>query len=251
MKQANRRQAEQLTAALELALPPIAAAFHDVVPDGVPEFDGTVPAGCVFWEEAARRTFATSAGHHALCSIGIHTLHLSDAPASQPEELRTSLEAMIGLDYVREEEVAAIPVMQREVKHAIYGPLADFPADPEVVLLFADARQGLVLSEAVARVDGGLPPAMGRPACAIVPQAVNHGHAAVSLGCCGARAYLDAMSDDVALWALPGSRLDRYCEQIAAFAKANETLATFHEIRRMDVESGGRPTVQESLQRLS
>ena len=251
MKQANQRRAEQLTAALELSLPPIAAAFPDAVPDGVPEFDGTVPAGCVFWQEAARRTFATSAGHHALCSIGIHTLNLADAPASQPEELRTSLEAMIGLDYVREAEVAAIPVMQREVKHAIYGPLSDFPADPEVVLLFADARQGLVLSEAVARVDGGLPPAMGRPACAIVPQAVNHGHAAVSLGCCGARAYVDAMSDDVSLWALPGSRLDRYCEQIAAFARANRTLAMFHERRRTDVEAGGRPTVQESLQRLS
>ena len=251
MKQANQRHAEQLTAALELSLPPIAAAFPDAVPDGVPEFDGTVPAGCVFWQEAARRTFATSAGHHALCSIGIHTLHLSDAPASQPEELRTSLEAMIGLDYVREAEVAAIPVMQREVKHAIYGPLSDFPADPEVVLLFADARQGLVLSEAVARVDGGLPPAMGRPACAIVPHAANRGHAAVSLGCCGARAYVDAMSDDVSLWALPGSRLDRYCEQIAAFAGANRTLAMFHERRRTDVEAGGRPTVQESLQRLS
>ena len=251
MKQANQRQADQLTAALELSVPPIAVAFPDVVPDGVPEFDGTVPAGCVFWEEAARRTFATSAGHHALCSIGIHTLHLSDAPASQPEELRTSLEAMIGLDYVREAEVAAIPVLQREVKHAVYGPLSDFPADPEVVLLFADARQGLVLSEAVARVDEGLPPAMGRPACAAIPRAVNHGQAAVSLGCCGARAYLDALSDDVALWALPGSRLDRYCEQIAAFAGANRTLATFHERRRMDVESGGRPTVHESLQRLS
>ena len=251
MKQANQRRAEQLTAALELSLPPIAAAFPDAVPDGVPEFDGTVPAGCVFWQEAARRTFATSAAHHALCSIGIHTLHLSDAPASHPEELRTSLEAMIGLDYVREAEVAAIPVMQREVRHAVYGPLSDFPADPEVVLLFADARQGLVLSEAVARVDGGLPPAMGRPACAIVPQAVNHGHAAVSLGCCGARAYVDAMSDDVSLWALPGSRLDRYCEQIAAFAGANRTLAIFHERRRTDVEAGGRPTVQESLQRLS
>ena len=251
MKQANQRQADRLTAALELSVPPIAAAFPDVIPDGVPEFDGTVPAGCVFWEEAARRTFATSAGHHALCSIGIHTLHLADAPASQPEELRTSLEVMIGLDYVREAEVAAIPVLQREVKHAVYGPLSDFPADPEVVLLFANARQGLVLSEAVARVDDGLPPAMGRPACAAIPRAVNHGQAAVSLGCCGARAYLDALSDDVALWALPGRRLDRYCEQIAAFAGANRTLATFHERRRMDVESGGRPTVHESLQRLS
>ena len=251
MKQDRQQQAEQLIASLELSLPPIAIAFRDAVPDGVPEFDGSVPAGCVFWQEAAKRTFTTSARHHALCSIGIHTLNLSQAPASQPEELRTTLEAMAGLDYVREEEVAAIPVVRREVKHALYGPLADFPADPEVVLLFANARQGLVLSEAVGRVDGGVPPAMGRPACAVVPQTLNHGLATMSLGCCGARAYLDALSDDTALWALPGGRLDQYCDQIVAFANANRTLAMFHERRRADVESGQRPTVRESLQRLS
>ena len=251
MKQDRQQQAEQLIASLELSLPPIAIAFRDAVPDGVPEFDGSVPAGCVFWQEAAKRTFTTSARHHALCSIGIHTLNLSQAPASQPEELRTTLEAMTGLDYVREEEVAAIPVVRRAVKHALYGPLADFPADPEVVLLFADARQGLVLSEAVGRVDGGVPPAMGRPACAVVPQTLNHGLATMSLGCCGARAYLDALSDDTALWALPGGRLDQYCDQIVAFANANRTLAMFHERRRADVESGQRPTVRESLQRLS
>ena len=251
MKQDRQQQAEQLIASLELSLPPIAIAFRDAVPDGIPEFDGSVPAGCVFWQEAAKRTFATSARHHALCSIGIHTLNLSQAPASQPEELRTTLEAMTGLDYVREEEVAAIPVVRREVKHALYGPLAGFPADPEVVLLFADARQGLVLSEAVGRVDGGVPPAMGRPACAVVPQTLNHGLATMSLGCCGARAYLDALSDDTALWALPGGRLDQYCDQIVAFANANRTLAMFHERRRADVESGQRPTVRESLQRLS
>ena len=251
MKQDRQQQAEQLIASLELSLPPIAIAFRDAVPDGVPEFDGSVPAGCVFWQEAAKRTFTTSARHHALCSIGIHTLNLSQAPASQPEDLRTTLEAMTGLDYVREEEVAAIPVVRREVKHALYGPLADFPADPEVVLLFADARQGLVLSEAVGRVDGGVPPAMGRPACAVVPQTLNHGLATMSLGCCGARAYLDALSDDTALWALPGGRLGQYCDQIVAFANANRTLAMFHERRRADVESGQRPTVRESLQRLS
>ena len=251
MKQNRAQQAKQLTASLDLSLPPIAVAFRDAVPDGVPEFDGSVPAGCVFWQEAARRTFATSAGHHALCSIGIHTLNLSQAPASQPDELQSALEAMMGLDYVRAEEVAAIPVVQREVRHAIYGPLADFPTDPDVLLLFANSRQGLVLSEALGRVDGGVPPAMGRPACAAVPQALNHDRATMSLGCCGARAYLDALSDDVAMWALPGSRLDRYCEQIAGFARANKTLAMFHERRRADVESGGRPTVQESLQRLS
>ena len=129
----------------------------------MPEFDGTVAAGCVFWEEAAACTFATSAAHHALCSIGIHTHHLSGAPASQPAELGAALEAMMGLDYVREEEVAAIPVLGREAKHAVYGPLGEFPLDPEVVLLFTDARQSLVLSEAVARVDGGVAPRWAGP----------------------------------------------------------------------------------------
>jgi uncharacterized protein (DUF169 family) len=243
-----REQAAQLMTSLDLSLQPVAVAFCDVVPNGVPKFDGVVPAGCVFWQEAATRTFVTSARDHQLCSIGIHTHNMSEAPASQQIELQDSLQAMIGLDYVREEEVAAIPVLKRELKHALYGPLADFSTDPEVVFLFAHSQQGLVLTEAVARVDGGVPPAMGRPACAVVPKVVNDGHAAMSLGCCGARAYLDALSDGVALWALPGNKIDQYCEQIEVLARANKTLSVFHGRRKKDIESGERPTVRESLQ---
>src|SRR5262245_26875380 len=132
---------------------------------------------------------------------------MAEASATRQDELRQTLEAMSGLDYVREEEVAAIPVVQRQVRHVVYGPLADFPIDPEVVLLFAHAQQGLILSEAAARIDKGVPPAMGRPACAVVPQVLNQGSAAMSLGCCGARAYLDALSDSAAMWAFPGRSL--------------------------------------------
>ena len=251
MKDMRRVHAEQLMSSLELSLPPVAIAFCDVVPDDVPMFEGVVPAGCAFWPQATARTFATAARDHALCAIGIHTHNLSGAAASQPDELQASLKAMMGLDYVREEEIAAIPVMQHKLAHALYGPLADFPVQPEVVLVFAHAQHGLILSEAVARVDGGTPPAMGRPACAIVPHVLNQRRAAMSLGCCGARAYLDALTDDVALWALPAHCLDQYCEQIAAFADANRTLTVFHQRRRQDVESGQRPTVQQSLERLS
>ena len=130
MNQERTSQAARLTDALELSLAPIAIAFPDTVPEDIPEFDGAAPAGCVFWEEAVTRSFATSAKHHALCSIGIHTHNLSGAPASQPEELGAALEAMMGLDYVREAEVAAIPVLGREARHAVYGPLDDFPLDP-------------------------------------------------------------------------------------------------------------------------
>ena len=72
---------------------------------------------------------------------------------------------------------------------------------------------------------------MGRPACAALPQAFSHWIATINLGCCGARAYLDTMADDTALWALPGSRLDQCCERITTFANANRTLAMFHERR--------------------
>jgi uncharacterized protein (DUF169 family) len=247
----HAKLAEDLISSLELALPPIAVSFADVAPSSVPSYDTVVPAGCVFWQQAATRTFVTSAQDHALCSIGVHTHHLADSAPSQQADLAEALKTMNDLDYVRPEEVAAIPVIEREVKHVVYGPLADFPLDPKVVLLFAHARQGLILSEAIARVDQGSPLAMGRPACAVVPQVLNHGNAAMSLGCCGARAYLDTMTDSVAMWALPASKLDRYCAEIAGLARANKTLATFHSRRREDVESGKRPTVRQSLERLS
>jgi uncharacterized protein (DUF169 family) len=247
----HQKLAKDLITSLELSLPPIAVSFCDVPPANVPFYDGVVPAGCVFWQEAATRTFITSAKDHELCAIGVHTHRLSGASATQQTELQEALKAMGGLDYVRAEEVAAIPVVQREAKHVVYGPLTDFPVDPEVVLLFADARQGLILSEAAARVDKDVPPAMGRPACAVIPQVLNQGYAAMSLGCCGARAYLDALSDSVAMWAFPGTKLEQYCEQIAVLARANQTLTAFHTRRREDIQSGQRPTVRQSLERLS
>lgn len=244
-----QKQAEQLKASLELALPPVAVAFCDVVPPHVPSYDDVVPAGCVFWQEAATQTFVTSSKDHELCSVGVHTHHMSQASASQQVDLREVLQAMSGLDYLRENEVEAIPVVKREVKNVLYGPLAEVPVAPDVVLLFGHAQQGLILSEAAERVDGSVPPAMGRPACAIVPQVLNGGTAAVSLGCCGARTYLGVLSDSVALWALPGRKLDEYCEQIDVLARANRALAKFHERRRKDIESGERPSVRESLRR--
>ena len=103
-----RALAKDLMSSLELSLPPIAIAFCDAVPPGVAAFDGVVPAGCSFWQEAATRTFVTSTKDHELCSIGVHTHHMSQPSASQQNELQETLRAMSGLDYVRAEEVAAI-----------------------------------------------------------------------------------------------------------------------------------------------
>jgi hypothetical protein len=69
---------------------------------------------------------------------------------------------------------------------------------------------------------------------------MNTGRAALSLGCCGARAYLDGFTDDVALFAIPGAKLE-------AYAKANQVLSAFHQLRRREVEDGKTPTIQQWL----
>ena len=72
-----RKMADDLMHFLDLSLPPIAISFSDRIPAGVPSFDGVVPAGCVFWQLAATRTFVTSTKDHELCSIGVHTHHMA------------------------------------------------------------------------------------------------------------------------------------------------------------------------------
>ena len=121
--------ANDLISALELSQPPIAISFCDAPPPNVPAFNGMVPAGCSFWQQAATRMFFTSTKDHELCAIGVHTHHMSQPSPSHQSELGDALAAMSGLDYVRAEEVAAIPVVQREVKHVVYGPLAECRSD--------------------------------------------------------------------------------------------------------------------------
>lgn len=235
---------------LKLRQPPVAVCLADAVPDGVPLHAGRAPAGCVFWQEAARGAFATAAVDHELCAVGVYTHNLAQPSAAYEGELAGVLKVMAGMEYVREEDVARIPVMKRQVSHVIYAPLAQSPLPPDVVLIFADSRQALVLTEAIQQLEPAVPPALGRPACAVVPQAVNSGRAALSLGCCGARAYVDVFGDDVGLWALPGPTIDQYAQRVAVLAKANDVLGRFHRLRRADVEAGAKPTYAESLGRL-
>ena len=244
---AFKQLAERVECTLQLTTPAVAVSFLDAAPAGLEEPAAAVPAGCSFWGQGTHSTVVTRAEDHKHCSIGIHTHNLSGAPASQQRELEVTLGAMQGLDYVRANEVEGLPVMASASQHVVYGPLRDAIQRPCVVLLFARASQGLILSEALTRVDGETPLAMGRPACALIPQVLNTSRAASSLGCCGARAYLEAMSDEVALWGLPGAEFEAYVDAIEVMSKANAVLSKFHELRRTAVESGESPTVEQTL----
>jgi len=243
--------AQTLQDALHLSQPPIAVCMTDHAPATVPLPATQVPAGCAFWGQAAHGPLATSAKDHELCSVGIYTHNMADAPPLYASELGDVLKVMASLEYVREEDIALIPVLNHTTQQVVYAPLAATPLPPDVVLLFAQASQGLIIAEAIQQVEMGIPPALGRPACAVVPQVANTGRAALSLGCCGARAYVDGFTDDIALWALPGAQIEQYVEKIAKLSKANDILTTFHTLRRQDVAAGQMPTYGESMARLS
>ena len=170
---------------------------------------------------------------------------------SSDVDLQDALKVFAELDYVRAEDVAAIPVLKKQPAYVVYSPLDQTPLPPDVVVLFVDARQTLILSEATQQVENQNPPAMGRPACAVIPQVMNTGRAALSLGCCGARAYLDVLTDDVAVFAIPGDKLEAYTRRIEALARANGVLSKFHTLRRHAVAAGQTPTIKDSLAALA
>src|ERR1700685_1642388 len=102
--------ARSFTESLELTPPPIAIFLTDRVPACGARCGGRIPAGCRFWQEAANRVFATSAGDHDLCSIGLYTHNLDMAPAAATD-LGDALKVFAQLTYVRDEDVASIAVL--------------------------------------------------------------------------------------------------------------------------------------------
>jgi uncharacterized protein (DUF169 family) len=245
-KSQYQETARILSESLNLSQPPVAISFTESVPPGIGEHAGRVAAGCRFWEDAAHSTFLTTAADHSLCAIGVYTHNLA-ASAGQQTDLIDALQVFSDLGYVRPQDLPLIPVLANQPRFVVYAPLAETPVPPNVVVLFINANQSLILSEATQQVENQNPPAMGRPACAVVPEVMNTGRAALSLGCCGARAYLDILTDEVAIFAIPGAKLEAYAERIEALSKANALLSKFHRIRRRDIEAGQEPKIKQSL----
>ena len=76
----------------------------------------------------------------------------------------------------------------------------------------------------------GSGPAMGRPTCAVLPEAINTARTAASFGCVGNRVYTGAAPTD-AYFAIPGAQLADVEERLAVIVRANDELEKFHRAR--------------------
>jgi uncharacterized protein (DUF169 family) len=179
---------------------------------------------------AEGKIFYTEAADHHNCPIGSFT-HGIDLPPAQVQELEGMVGTMLGLEYIRQEEIPTIPRRDVPFHIAIYAPLAAAPCAPDVVLVRGNAKQMMLIAEAAGAAglsgDGSL---MGRPTCAMIPASMQGGHVTTSLGCIGNRVYT-GLGDDEFYAAIPGSKLAPLVDKLATIVTANRELESFHRMR--------------------
>lgn len=220
-----------LTDLLSLTSTPVAISFVDTPPSGVPHVSTLEPAGCGYWRRAAGgEVFFTVADDHKGCPVGAHTHNVTLSP-SESEALMGLVQTMVGLSYIKMEEVPLIPTRKTPMKVAVYAPLAAAPVPPDVVLIRGNARQLMLLAEAAQAAGvAGTGATLGRPTCAVLPEAINSSRTASSFGCVGNRVYTGAGEND-AYVAIPGSQLDAVEKSLAVIVRANAALEAFHRAR--------------------
>lgn len=221
----------RFSTALTLTRRPVAIAFRETAPPGVAKFAGTVPSGCSFWRLAADGgAFYTVPADHYNCAVGSHT-HAIPLPAERAAELDQTITFMVGLGYLRMEEVPGIPRLLRTPGAVVYAPLADTPVDPDVVLFAGPPARVMLLQEAATRAGVAVAaPLFGRPTCAALPAALAGGLVA-STGCVGNRVYTD-VGDDALYVAVPGGAVTGVADALDVIVAANTALRDYHQERR-------------------
>jgi uncharacterized protein (DUF169 family) len=210
--------ARGLTDHLHPTAPPLAITFSPSPPDGVPRTAEPPVAGCVFWMRGVESTFTTVAADHAGCSVGsvTHGFKAIDEVAGNDD-----VAALLDSGWVTPDMVPQIPVVTERPGAVTYGPLADTPVDPDVVLVRLTAKSLMVLSDAVPglRIEG-------KPQCHIVAIAKEQGEIAASVGCMLSRVRTGMPSTDMTC-AIPAARLASLVDDVRRTAEIDAVVARY------------------------
>jgi uncharacterized protein (DUF169 family) len=220
---------------LGLERAPVAIAFLANAPAGLPHVGQPAPASCGYWKTASEGgAFYTTAADHGNCAVGAYT-HGVELTPQQGEELQGLVGTMVELKYIRMDEVPSIPKRTVPMTIAAYAPLAQANFSPDVVVFRGNVRQIMILSEAAraARVFA-TNTVMGRPACAMLPEAMQSAGGVASVGCIGNRVYT-GLGDNELYLAVPGSKLNDVLEKLPEISRANVELEKFHQQRALEL----------------
>ncbi|HKV41751.1 MAG TPA: DUF169 domain-containing protein [Blastocatellia bacterium] len=225
-----KKSSADLVSTLGLQSAPLAIAFSQEAPLGVPRFDnpfaepapdgrtGRVPAGCVFWMEAAARTFTTVAEDHGNCSVGslTHGLKTLEEVAGNSD-----VAELLGSGWVTMDAVPDIPTLKQKPNYVTYGPLEETPGEPDVVFIRINAKQAMLLADALPGLRFE-----GKPQCHIIPIAKDRNEVAASTGCMLSRVRT-GMSNNEMTCAIPAGRLGEVVEALKRCLPIENTVAAY------------------------
>ena len=185
------------------------------MPDGR---TGKVPAGCVFWVEAADKTFTTRPEDHGNCSVGslTHGLKTLEEVAGNSD-----VAALVESGWVSLDIVPQIPAVRERFEFITYGPLAEAPADPDVIFMRLNPKQVMVLHDAMPDLKFE-----GKPQCHIIPMAKENNDVAVSVGCMLSRVRTNLPNSEMTC-AIPASRLREVVDRLKATVVADLRVAAY------------------------
>jgi len=222
--------AGELQELLSLDVAPIAIAFLAQEPEGIPAYEGALPAptpdgrtgkvaaGCVFWVKAADRTFATLPADHGNCSVGSMTHGLK---TMQEVAGNADVAALLASGWVTMEAVPNIPVVRQKPQCITYGPLQETPVDPDVVLLRLNPKQVMIMHDALPdmRLEG-------KPQCHIIAIAKEQQAVATSVGCMLSRVRTGLPNSQMTC-AIPARRLPEVVQRLQTTCSADTTVAAY------------------------
>jgi uncharacterized protein (DUF169 family) len=239
-EQDNYNLAADLVKSLGLQHPPLAIHFSQEPIPGIERFTGDmpaaaddgrtgrVPAGCVFWMKAERRTFSTVAEDHANCSVGsvTHGFKSLDEVGD-----KSDVGALVGAGWVAPEMFPIIPVIKERYKYVTYGPLQDANQTPDVVFLRINAKQAMTISDAFPNMHFE-----GKPQCHIIAIAKEQQNVSISVGCMLSRVRTGMPNTEMTC-AIPGARLTEVVQQIKTTTVIDGTVANYasEDTRRFEM----------------
>ncbi|MDZ7753309.1 MAG: DUF169 domain-containing protein [Gammaproteobacteria bacterium] len=222
--------ASELSYILSLQVPPLAITFSEVAAENVPAFEGImpepaddgrtgrVPAGCVFWIKAQDRTFSTAAEDHGNCSVGSVTHGLKTL--NEVSE-NSDVASLVGAGWVTPGMIPQIPTVKGDPSHVTYGPLYETPVEPDVVFLRLNAKQAMVMADALPDINF-----QGKPQCHIIAIAKEQNEVAISVGCMLSRVRTGMTASEMTC-AIPAGRLTEVVEKLRSACNADKAVAAY------------------------
>ncbi len=225
----NAKTGQEITSAFGLDIAPIAMALVDDQPQGVEAIEGEFPSFCTFWRIAEEKTFYAPAQKHYNCPIGAMVLGF-EMPKEVQEQLGGLVKKMCECSYLSEAEPAHIPTIKEKKAGVVYGPLKDFPVEPQLILMWLKPSQAMVYNEVLGCCkwsDSMQSMALGRPACAVIPTTLQKSPFGMSLGCTGMRTFTE-VSDEHILATLNCEEIDSFMTNLATTVAANKEMKEFY-----------------------